>query len=158
MLHIVLFEPEMPPNTANIGRTCLATNTKLHIINPQFEIDRNKRLGRPSRNNWEYVNKKVYENLDDFFNQVKPEEFYILTKFGQRNFWELDLNVTNKDIFLILGSESYGLPEEFTNKYLELGFKIPMHKDSKTNALNVSNVAAICMYEAMRQSDFNELI
>lgn len=152
MLHVVLYEPEMPPNTANIGRTCLATNTRLHIINPKFELDRNKRLGRPSKNNWEFVDKKTYDNLDDFFKQNQNIEFAVLSKFATKNFWDLDVNVSQKDVYLILGSESFGLPDEFTKKHLDKCFKLPMVENGKVNALNVSNVAAICIYESIRQS------
>lgn len=156
MLHIVQFEPESGHNTANIARTCLATNAALHLINHKFVITE-KTLERVSAGHWFDTEIHEYASLEEFFEKNNVENFYLLTRFGTKQFEDMDLNINDKDVYIILGSETSGLPTEFRDVNIDKGFRIPMADHDKVPCLNVSNVAAIVAYEAMRQSEYKNL-
>ncbi len=156
MNNIVLYQPEIPQNTGNIMRTCVATNTKLHLIKPLgFEID-DAHLKRCGVN---YIDKLVYEVYDDFddFVSKNPGTYYYFTRYGHKPHTSFDYsNKDNKDLYFIFGKESTGIPKEILKKDLEHCMRIPM--TDNVRALNVSNSVAIVIYEALRQQDFNDLL
>ncbi len=156
MNHVVLFEPEIPQNTGNIMRTCVATNTKLHLIKPLgFVIDdaHLKRSGVNYIDKWEY---EIYENFEDF-QQKNPGVYYYFTRYGHKPHSSFDYrNPEHKDLYFIFGKESTGIPKEILQKDLEHCMRIPM--TDKVRALNVSNSVAIVLYEVLRQQDYNDLL
>ena len=147
MLNVVLFEPEIPQNTGNIMRTCVATNTHLHLIKPLgFYMDEAhlKRSGVNYVNECKYT---IYENFDDFLNKNKGEMYYF-TRYGKKPHSSFDY--TNKEnIYLIFGKESTGIPKEILKDHLDRCIRIPA--TSGVRALNLSNCVAIGIYEVMRQ-------
>lgn len=155
MLNIVLFEPEIPGNTGNIMRTCVATNTRLHLIKPLgFSLD-DKYIKRSGVNYIEKCNYKVYENIEDFFSKNEGE-FYFLTRYGHKPHTSFDYSNKNENIYFFLGKESTGIPIEILKPFIDRCMRIPM--TSNVRALNVSNAAAIIIYEALRQQGFNDLL
>lgn len=156
MNNIVLYQPEIPQNTGNIMRTCVATNTKLHLIKPLgFELDSSK-IKRCGVNYIDKLNYEVYENWEDFKNKNKGKYFYF-TRYGRRPHTEFDFRPeNNENIYLIFGKESTGIPKEILKDDLENCMRIPM--TSNVRALNVSNSVAVAIYEALRQQDYNDLL
>ena len=155
MINIVLFEPEIPQNTGNIMRTCAGTNTKLHLIKPLgFSLDE-KAIKRSGVNYIEHCDYKVYENFDDFLNQNEGE-FYFLTRYGKKPHTSFDYRDSSKNIYLIFGKESTGIPKEILKNHLERCLRIPIN--SNIRALNLSNCVAIMLYEVLRQQDYNDLL
>lgn len=155
MLNIVLFEPEIPGNTGNIMRTCVATNTRLHLIKPLgFSLD-DKYIKRSGVNYIEKCVYEVYENIDDFF--AKNEgEFYFLTRYGHKPHTSFDYSNKDENIYFFLGKESTGIPREILKPFIDRCIRIPM--TDNVRALNVSNAAAIIIYEALRQQNYNDLL
>jgi len=146
-MNIVLINPEIPFNTGNIGRTCVATNTKLHLVgNLGFEMT-DKYIKRAGMDYWQYVDYKTYKNFDEFLNSIptNADLFFLSTK-GKKTFWQAKYS---KDGYLIFGSESAGLPKDFYKKYENKLYTIPM--DGKVRSLNLSTSAGIVLYEALRQ-------
>ncbi len=154
MLNVVLFEPEIPQNTGNIRRTCVATNTHLHLIKPLgFYMDEAhlKRSGVNYVNECKYT---IYENFDDFLNKNKGEMYYF-TRYGKKPHSSFDY--TNKEnIYLIFGKESTGIPKEILKDHLDRCIRIPA--TSGVRALNLSNCVAIGIYEVMRQKNYEGLL
>ncbi len=155
MINIVLYEPEIPQNTGNIMRTCVATNSKLHLIKPLgFKLD-DKNVKRSAVNYFENLNYEVYENFDDFKNKNKGT-YYYLTRYGKKPHTSFDYSNKSENIYLIFGKESTGIPKEILKNDLEHCMRIPM--TDKVRALNVSNSVAIMVYEVLRQQDYNDLL
>ena len=155
MNNIVLFEPEIPGNTGNIMRTCVATNTKLHLIKPLgFSLDESH-LKRSAVNYIENLNYEVYENFEDFKSKNKGT-YYYFTRYGKKPHTSFDYSNTKEDIYLIFGKESTGIPKEILREDLDRCMRIPM--TSNVRALNVSNSVAIMVYEALRQQNYNDLL
>lgn len=155
MINVVLFEPEIPQNTGNIMRTCVATYTKLHIIKPMgFEINDKtiKRCGVNYINNCEYT---IYEDWADFLDK-NSGDFYFLTRYGRKPHTSFNYSDKSKNIYLIFGKESTGIPKEILKDYLNRCMRIPM--TDKVRALNLSNCVAIMLYEVLRQQDYLDLL
>lgn len=155
MLNIVLFEPEIPQNTGNIMRTCVATHTHLHLIKPLgFSLDEKyiKRSGVNYINSCEY---SIYENWEDFLKKNEGE-FYFFTRYGHKPHSAFNYNKKDKNIYLIFGKESTGIPRWILKPHLNTCARIPM--TDKVRALNLSNSVAICLYEALRQLDYLDLL
>lgn len=157
MINVVLFQPEIPPNTGNIIRTCMASNSRLHLIKPLgFNIDDTsfKRAGLDYLRSFHF---EVYENYDDFKNkcQITFENTYIITRFADFTYSEASLNDPNTDYWFIFGSETHGLPESIHQEFIGHRLRIPM--DEKARCLNLSNSVAIIVYEALRQQNFPTL-
>ena len=155
MINVVLYEPEIPQNTGNIMRTCVATNTKLHLIKPLgFSLDDKvvKRSGANYINDCDYT---LYENWDDFVSKNKGT-FYFLTRYGHKP--HSSFNYSNKDenIYFVFGKESTGIPKEILKDHLDTCLRMPM--TDKVRALNVSNTVAIMVYEALRQRNYDDLL
>ena len=157
MINVVLFEPEIPGNTGNIMRTCVATNTNLHLIKPLgFSLDE-KYIRRSGVNYIDNCNYQVYENWDDFYNKNKDKgEFYFLTRYGHKPHTTFDYSDSKKNIFFVFGKESTGIPREILKPHLDKCMRMPM--TDKVRALNLSNTVAIMVYEALRQQDYNNLL
>lgn len=155
MNHIVLFEPEIPQNTGNIMRTCVATDTKLHLIKPLgFEID-DAHLRRSGVNYIDKLQYEVYENFEDFKSKNKGI-YYYFTRYGHKPHTSFDYSHPEEDLYFIFGKESTGIPKEILQQDLDHCMRIPM--TDKVRALNVSNSVAIVIYEALRQQDYNDLL
>ena len=155
MLNVVLFEPEIPQNTGNIMRTCVATGTKLHLIKPLgFSLDE-KIVRRSGANYIDDCDYTVYENFDEFLAKNKGK-FYFLTRYGRRPHSSFDYSNKDENIYLIFGKESTGIPKEILKDYLDTCMRIPM--TDKVRALNLSNCVAIMVYEALRQQDYPNLL
>ena len=156
MNNIVLFEPEIPQNTGNIMRTCVATDTKLHLIKPLgFKID-DAHLKRSGVNYIDKLDYQVYENYEDFKSK-NPGIYYYFTRYGHKPHTSFDYsNKENEKLYFIFGKESTGIPKEILKDQIDYCMRIPM--TDKVRALNVSNSVAIVIYEALRQQDYNDLL
>ncbi|MBR3049682.1 MAG: tRNA (uridine(34)/cytosine(34)/5-carboxymethylaminomethyluridine(34)-2'-O)-methyltransferase TrmL [Bacilli bacterium] len=155
MNNIVLFEPEIPQNTGNIMRTCVATNTKLHLIKPLgFSLD-DKYLKRSGVNYIDKLDYEVYENFDDFVSKNKGI-YYYFTRYGRKPHTSFDYSNKDNNLYFIFGKESTGIPKEILKNDLDHCMRIPM--TDNVRALNVSNSVAIVIYEALRQQDYNDLL
>lgn len=156
MINVVLFEPEIPGNSGNIMRTCVATNTKLHFIKPLgFSLDE-KYIRRSGVNYIDYCDYVVYENWDDFISKNKDGDFYFLTRYGHKPHTSFDYSDSNKNIYFVFGKESTGIPREILKPHLDRCMRMPM--TDKVRALNLSNTVAIMVYEALRQQNYNDLL
>jgi tRNA (cytidine/uridine-2'-O-)-methyltransferase len=147
-VHVVLFEPEIPHNTGNIIRTCVATGTVLHIIEPiGFDLYK-KDVGRYSSNHLEHAQVTVYADYEAFAQENRGEYFY-LTRYGKQPPSAICFSEIEGDIYLIFGKESTGLPYSLLKEHPERCFRIPMASEARS--LNLSNSVAIVLYEVMRQ-------
>ncbi len=154
MLNIVLYEPEIPENTGNIMRTCVATNSILHLIRPLgFRIDE-KSLKRSGVNYLDKLKMNIYDDYNDFLSK-NTGDFYFLTRYGKKPHTSFDYSDLNKNIFLIFGKESTGIPKEILHDNLEKCLRIPMSENVR--CINVSNSVAIMAYEVLRQQNFPNL-
>lgn len=148
-MNIVLFEPEIPYNTGNIGRSCVLTNTKLHLIKPLgFSIDE-KEVKRAGLDYWHLVDLTVWESFEDFVKGNPDGNFFFATTKCKNKY--SDVTYKEND-FIIFGPESRGLPKEILEKYSDKCITIPMIPMGRS--LNLSNSAAIILYEALRQTGF----
>ena len=156
MNNIVLYQPEIPQNTGNIMRTCVATNTRLHLIKPLgFKID-DAHLKRSGVNYIDKLEYFVYENFDDF-KEKNPGKYYYFTRYGHKPHTSFDYsNKSCENLYFIFGKESTGIPKEILKDDLEHCMRIPM--TDKVRALNVSHSVAIVIYEALRQQNYNDLL
>ena len=155
MINVVLFEPEIPGNTGNIMRTCVATNTKLHLIKPLgFSLDESyiKRSGVNYIDKCDYT---VYENIDDFFSRNNGT-YYFLTRYGKKPHTSFDYSNKDENIYFFFGKESTGIPPKILKPFLDKCMRMPM--TDKVRALNLSNTVAIMVYEALRQQDYRDLL
>lgn len=157
MNNIVLFQPEIPANTGNIARTCVATNTRLHLIMPLgFSID-DKHLKRAGLDYWEHLDLVIWDDLEHFLKNTSDKKYYLITKFGEKVYSEENFNCSSdEEIYFIFGRETKGLPEDFRIKYANNTLRIPM--TNKVRSLNLSNTVAMLLYEALRQQNFRALI
>lgn len=155
MINIVLFEPEIPGNTGNIMRTCVATNTKLHLIKPLgFSLDE-KYIRRSGVNYIDKCEYEVYENIDDFYSKNQGT-YYYLTRYGHKPHTSFDYSDKEENIYFIFGKESTGIPPQLLKPHIDNCMRIPM--TDNVRALNLSNSVAIMVYEALRQQDFLDLL
>lgn len=155
MINIVLFEPEIPGNTGNIMRTCVATNSHLHLIKPLgFSLDE-KYIKRSGVNYIDNCNYTVYENINEFF-EKNNGEYYFLTRYGHKPHTDFDYSDVNKNYYFIFGKESTGIPPHILKPYIDRCMRMPM--TDKVRALNLSNTVAIMTYEALRQQGYPNLL
>lgn len=155
MINVVLFEPEIPGNTGNIMRTCVATNTILHLIKPLgFKLDE-ANLKRSGVNYIDKLTYYVYENWYDF-KEKNNGEFYFFTRYGHKPHTSFDYSDKSKNIYLIFGKESTGIPKSILQTDLEHCMRIPM--TDNVRSLNLSNCCAICVYEVLRQQQYRDLL
>lgn len=153
-IHIVLVEPEIPPNTGNIARSCAATGAILHLVKPLgFSID-DKSLKRAGLDYWKYVDVKIHEDLNDFMEKYREKRMFLATTKGSRLYTEVEFK--DEDMIL-MGKETAGLPRDFIEAHQENAIRIPMSEDTRLRSLNLSNSANIILFEALRQMGFPKL-
>lgn len=156
MLNVVLFEPEIPQNTGNIMRTCVATNTTLHLIKPLgFKVD-DASLKRSGVNYIDKLKWYVYENWEDFLSKNQNGTFYFLTRYGHKPHSSFDYSNLNENIYFVFGKESTGIPKNILKPHIDKCMRMPM--TSNVRALNLSNTVAIMLYEVLRQRNYNGLL
>lgn len=153
MLHIVLYEPEIPQNTGNISRTCAITGMKLHLIEPLgFDISE-RAIRRAGLDYWQYLDLTVYPNWENFVSKNQGKFYYCTTKGAKIH---SDVKYTDEgDTYFIFGKESHGLPEPLLKDHYDDCIRIPMR--SYVRSLNLSNSVAIVAYEALRQLGYPDL-
>lgn len=155
-IHVALFEPQIPANTGNIARTCAGTGTHLHLIEPLGFSTDDKMLKRAGLDYWQHVDITYHDGIERFLAAYPKGKFYFITKFGQQNYTSFDYSKVEEDIFFVFGKETKGLPQEILERYADSCLRIPMD-DTHIRALNLSNTAAILIYEALRQQNFIHL-
>ncbi len=149
MFNIVLYEPEIPQNTGNIARTCACTGTALHLIEPLgFDLSESS-IKRAGLDYWDKVTVVRYKNFDDFLEKNKGANCYFLSKKVKTPYTDIEFKDGD---FLVFGKETKGLPDVLLEKYAEKSLRIPMRDGVR--CLNLSNSAAIVLYEALRQTGF----
>ncbi|MDK3604979.1 tRNA (uridine(34)/cytosine(34)/5-carboxymethylaminomethyluridine(34)-2'-O)-methyltransferase TrmL [Staphylococcus pseudintermedius] len=153
-IHVVLYQPEIPANTGNIARTCAATDTHLHLIRPLGFSTDDKMLRRAGLDYWKYVSITYYDNIESFFEQTEGQ-YFLLTKFGSKNHTSQDFSDVDQNYYFFFGKETTGLPDWVKDKYDNTALRIPMNENVR--ALNLSNTAAILVYEALRQQNYPNL-
>jgi len=153
-LHIVLVEPEIPPNTGNISRTCAATGTVLHLVKPLgFSID-DRQLKRAGLDYWPFVKLILHDDLDSFLRDWGERRMFLATTKGVQSYTEV---CYHDEDMLVFGKETKGLPAEFIRDRQADTIRIPMSRDTRLRSINLSNAAGIVLYEALRQLDFPKL-
>ena len=149
MINIVLHEPEMPANTGNIGRTCVAAGARLHLIEPLgFNINE-KTLKRAGLDYWDKLDVTIYDNFEDFMRRNPEAKIYMATTKAQQTYTEVSYA---PDCYIMFGKESAGIPEDILVQHQDTSIRIPMIGDIRS--LNLSNSVAIVLYEALRQDNF----
>lgn len=151
-LNIVLFEPEIPANTGNIGRTCVATGTRLHLIEPLGFRLNEKEIKRAGMDYWAQLDVTRYINYEDFLEKNPGAKIYMATTKGPNVYSDAKFE---PDCYLMFGKESAGIPEEILLQNKENAIRIPMIGDIRS--LNLSNSVAIVLYEALRQNHFDHM-
>ncbi len=152
MLNIVLFEPEIPANTGNIGRTCVATNTRLHLIEPLgFRLDE-KSLKRAGMDYWKDLDVTTYIDFNDFLEKNPNAKIYMATTKAPNVYTDVNYE---PNCYIMFGKESAGIPEKLLVQHKEDSIRIPMIGDIRS--LNLGNSVAIVLYEALRQNGFQNM-
>jgi|SRR5262245_9591720 len=146
-MHVVLFEPEIPPNTGSVARLCAATLTPLHLIEPLgFKID-DKHLKRAGLDYWEFVDLRVHKSWDDFLRTAAPKNLRFFSKRAVQSYSSIRYG---DDDFLVFGPETRGLPQQLLDANASDFFRIPM-MGTGVRSLNLSNAVSIVLYEGLRQ-------
>lgn len=152
-MNIVLHQPEIPQNTGNIGRTCVATGTRLHLIRPLgFDVS-DKALKRAGMDYWQDLDVTYYDNFQDFVEKNPNARIIMATTKSKKVYTDIDYNEND---FIMFGSEGSGIPEEILLQYKETSVRIPMLGEYRS--LNLSNSVAIMLYEALRQNNFKRCL
>jgi tRNA (cytidine/uridine-2'-O-)-methyltransferase len=150
-MHIVFVEPEIPPNTGNIARTCAITDSVLHLVKPLgFNID-DKSIRRAGLDYWPYVKLEVHESLEDFMEACGDRRMWLATTQGGMIY--TDAEFRDEDMILF-GRETRGLPHPFIAEHADSAVRIPMSENTRTRSLNLANSANIILFEALRQQGF----
>tara|TARA_B100000214_G_scaffold367707_1_gene338219 strand:- start:89 stop:565 length:477 start_codon:yes stop_codon:yes gene_type:complete len=150
-LNIVLFEPEIPNNTGNIGRLSLASGCNLHLVKPfGFELN-DTRLKRAGLDYWKHISLKVYDNIDEFYRLNPGKKMVYFSAKGKKSFWSIDFE---DDLFLIFGRESSGLPESIIDKQSHKLYKIPLFS-KQIRSINLANAVSVVVYEGIRNLGYN---
>ena len=152
MLHIVLHEPEMPANTGNIGRTCVACGAVLHLIEPLGFRLNEKMIKRAGLDYWDKLDVRTYINFEDFLEKNNDPKIYMATTKAQHVYTDV---AYEPDCYIMFGKESAGIPEEILVDHEDTCIRIPMIGDIRS--LNLSNSVAIVAYEALRQHGFESM-
>ena len=148
-MNIVLHEPEIPQNTGNVGRTCVATGTKLHLIRPIAFDTSEKAVRRSGLDYWKYLDVSYYDNFEDFLAKNNNPQIFMVETTGAKLYTDIDYL---QNCYMMFGKESAGIPNEITSKNLDNCIRIPMN--SNCRSLNLANSVAIVLYEALRQNGF----
>jgi tRNA (cytidine/uridine-2'-O-)-methyltransferase len=152
MLNIVLHEPEMPANTGNIGRTCVAAGARLHLIEPLGFSINDKMVKRAGLDYWDKLDVTVYDDFNDFCERNPGAKIYMATTKAHKTYTEVSYE---PDCYIMFGKESAGIPEEILVDHEDTCVRIPMIVDIRS--LNLSNSVAIVLYEALRQNNFDHM-
>ncbi|MDR1663483.1 MAG: tRNA (cytidine(34)-2'-O)-methyltransferase [Clostridiales bacterium] len=150
MLNIVLHEPEIPYNTGNIGRTCVATGTALHLIRPLGFFTDDRAIKKAGLDYWSLLNLRYYDGFEDFLTKAKPKQLFLSTTKAEKSYADAEYE---DGAFIVFGKESAGLPLEIRERFPDACVRIPMLDG--TRSLNLSNSVAVVLYEALRQNRFN---
>ncbi len=145
-LHVVLYEPEIPANTGNIGRLCVGTNSTLHIIQPCKFLLTDKALKRAGLDYWDLLDLSLHKDFAEILQLCPPERIWLCSTKASRSYLEPQYQPGD---YLVFGPESRGLPQSLLSKYPEQTITIPM--DPQIRSLNLSNAVSIILYEAIRQ-------
>ena len=151
-INIVLYEPEIPSNTGNIGRTCVATGTRLHLIEPLGFRLNEKAIRRAGMDYWSDLDVTTYVNYEEFLEKNPGAKIYMATTKSRQTYTEVSYE---PDCYIMFGKESAGIPEEILVKHPDTCVRIPMI--GETRSLNLSNSVAIVLYEALRQNNFDHM-
>ena len=150
-LHVVFVEPEIPPNTGNIARTCAATDSVLHLVKPLgFSID-DKQVRRAGLDYWPYVKLEVHESLDEFMEKYGDQRLWLATTKGGKCYTDAEFRDGD---FILFGRETAGLPRAFIAEHADRAIRIPMSESTRLRSFNLANSANIILFEALRQLDF----
>jgi tRNA (cytidine/uridine-2'-O-)-methyltransferase len=155
MINVVLYEPEIPQNTGNIMRTCVAVGAKLHLIEPLGFVLNDKTIKRSGVNYIDKLEYYRYTNWEDFLSKNGNGEFYFFTRYGKKPHTEFTYE-KDKDIYLVFGKESTGIPKEILHNYLDRCMRIPT--TDNVRALNLSNCVAVGVFEVERQLGYPNLL
>lgn len=151
--HVVLVEPEIPPNTGNVARTCAATGTVLHLVRPLgFEVD-DRHLRRAGLDYWHWVHVEYHDRFEDLLEEHPEGRFFYFSTKGKRQYAEVRYRPGD---FLVFGKETRGLPDALLERFPEQTLRIPMRPDIRS--LNLSNSVALALFEALRQNGFPGLV
>lgn len=154
--HIVLFQPEIPANTGNIARTCLATNSELHLIRPLGFSTDDKMLRRAGLDYWHDVTIHYYDSIDELYAAFPDGDYYYIENFGTKSYADFDFSDTDEELFFVFGRESDGIPEELLQGLEDKCLRIPM--TDQVRSLNLSNTVSIILFNALKQQGFPNLI
>ncbi|MGL6124939.1 MAG: tRNA (cytidine(34)-2'-O)-methyltransferase [Metamycoplasmataceae bacterium] len=155
MINIILYQPEIPPNTGNIIRTCFATNAILHIIKPMaFDLYHPMIKRAAAGRTIEDIKHFVYENYEDFVKQNGDKKIYYISRYGMKNYVEPQYK-KEKEVWVMFGRESTGIPKEILKNNIDNCLRIPM--SDKCRSLNLANSVNLVAYEILRQNDFKDL-
>lgn len=150
-LHVVLLEPEIPQNTGNISRTCVVTNSVLHVIGPTgFSMD-DKHLKRAGLDYWDLLDLRYYNNYEEFMYKNPDAQIYYATTKADKSYTDVKYP---DECYVMFGKETAGIPEKILEKNKETCIRIPMLNIEKARSLNLSNSVAIVVYEVLRQWNF----
>ena len=152
MLNIVLFQPEIPSNTGNIGRTCVATGTRLHLIEPLGFRLNEKEIKRAGMDYWQYLDVNRYMNFEEFMEKNPNAKIWMATTKAKHVYSDVSFG---PDDYLMFGKESAGIPEEILVDHEETCIRIPML--DQIRSLNLANSVSIVLYEALRQQNFSHM-
>lgn len=151
-IHVVMFQPEIPANTGNVSRTCAATNSVLHLIRPLGFSTDDKMLKRAGLDYWQFVDVRYHDSLEELWEKHPDGQFFYITKYGEQYPSDLDVSDVDGDYFFVFGRETKGLPMEVIENNLNRCIRLP--QSNLVRSLNVSNTAAIIVYEALRQQGY----
>ena len=145
-LNIVLFEPEIPNNTGNIGRLSLASGAKLHLVKPfGFELD-DSRVKRAGLDYWKHIDLTIYDSIEEFYLKNEGKKMAYLSSHGKQEYWSIDFE---DEMFLIFGKESKGLPKDIIENNDDKTYKIPLFSEH-IRSINLANAVSVVMYEGIR--------
>lgn len=149
--NIVLFEPEIPMNTGNIGRLSLASGSKLHLVKPfGFELS-DKRVKRAGLDYWQHISLFIYDSIDDFYSKNKGGNFVYFSSHGTQDYCAIDYK---DEMFFIFGKESVGLPKNIVTENIDSVFSIPIYSPH-IRSLNLANAVSVVVYEGIRNLKIN---
>ncbi|HLQ72534.1 MAG TPA: tRNA (uridine(34)/cytosine(34)/5-carboxymethylaminomethyluridine(34)-2'-O)-methyltransferase TrmL [Bacillota bacterium] len=151
-LHVVLFEPEIPANTGNIARTCLATGSTLHLIHPLGFSTEDKMLERAGLDYWPHVDVQEHASIEELYDKYPEGTYYYIENFGTKYYTDNDYSNSDTELFFVFGKESTGIPKQLLMGKEDKCLRVPMTSDVRS--LNLANTAAILIYEALRQQNF----
>lgn len=155
-LNVILFHPEIPQNTGNIMRTCVGVGAKLHLIKPLgFSLDE-KHLRRSAVDYYEFIEYELYEDFNDFLVKNPDANIYFSTRYGHKPLSSFNLKENDKDIYLMFGCESSGIPYDILANNINKCFRLPTN--DKVRSLNLSNCVAVGLFEVLRQFDYLDLL